>query len=245
MDRESQYYITNALSYSGNYPVQDALFNLIFRKHVTYTSVFQHFKEYPGNIIGCGKTQDVITYVLNNVTTPFTGAYLVPHRDKQYKTKVEGWLHIFSEYNFSNILELKTTEACFNYLRQIKGFGDFLACQFATELSWLDCTQFTPNEFVIPGNGAVRGLNRIGVLKQNYVSFLRSLADWQPITHPVWLPMTLMDYQNTFCEFDKYRRYLAIDGEDNGGRMRMKRKRVPNPNPITSFVYTQKLLNLK
>lgn len=241
MDRESQYYIFARNEYAGNHPISDAVFHLIFRKHSTYESVRSHFGDYPGNLINKIILPNVINFILT-LNTPFTGAYLVPHRDKKCSSKVEGWLKLFSEFNFEKITELQTTKECFTTLKSISGFGDFLAMQFATELSWLNETQFSCNEFVIPGNGAVRGLNKLEVEPKDHVKFLHALVELQPLSHPSWLPMTLMDYQNTFCEFDKYTRYLG--GYENYGRERMKRLRKPHTQPITRFYTTAKLQQL-
>jgi hypothetical protein len=234
MDRESQYFIENITSYTGKKPISNALLHLIFRKNSTYIVLKQEFND-PATV----NPVELTEFILNNVEVPFTGAYLVPHRDKHFDTKVAGWLDLFNLYDFEQIQTMPTAETVFKFFKSIPGFGDFIAMQFATELSWMNETKYGGNEFVIPGNGAVRGLNKLGVSKKEHISFLKYLVKLQPIQSTSWLPMTLMDYQNTFCEFDKFTR---LTGDyDNQGRNRQKRKRRPHQIPITKFKVTEKL----
>lgn len=232
MDRESQAWLIANKNYTGNYPISDAFFRLIFRKYSTYSQVMEVLGDFPSNVIYTNYSSVLKT--VQSVEVPFTGAYLVPHRDKEFTTKVEGWLNLFTEYNFESLGHIKTAKECYEYLKKIKGFGDFLAMQFVAELSWLSDTQFKYNEFVIPGNGAVRGLNKLGVAPKRHVEFLHDLQDTALIDHPLWGKLYCMDYQNTFCEFDKFTR---LSGNfDNGGRTRMKRNRKPHHTPIKEFI---------
>jgi alpha-glutamyl/putrescinyl thymine pyrophosphorylase clade 1 len=238
MDRESQYFISRRNEYKSKYPITDAAFQLIFRKASTYDSVRDTLEEYPGDLISKGRINQILE-VLKSITTPFTGAYLVPHRDKQFTTKIEGWLNIFQVFDFEKLSNVKSAREGYQLLRNIPGMGDFLSMQFITELGWLNETQYGGNEFVIPGNGAVRGLSKLGLNKTEFINFLFDLVSNQTTGISPWLPMTLMDYQNTFCEFDKFTRYLG--GYDNQGRNKMKRLRRPNKTPITKFEITDKL----
>lgn len=232
MDRESQYWLKANIDYTGNYPITDAFFRLIFRKFSTYSKVTEVLGNYPGDIIYSSFTS--VLKAVQCIDIPFTGAYLVPHRDKTVATKVEGWLNLFTEYNFENLTKIKSAKECYQFLKTIKGFGDFLAMQFTAELSWLEQTKFKYDEFVIPGNGAVRGLNKLGVTSKKHVEFLHDLQNKELITHEQWGKLYCMDYQNTFCEFDKFTR---LSGEfDNGGRTRMKRNRRPQVAPIKEFI---------
>jgi alpha-glutamyl/putrescinyl thymine pyrophosphorylase clade 1 len=240
MDRESQYFIQDRLSYEGNYPITDAFFHLIFRKASTYRTVRDILGDYPGNLLGKHELKPVLE-ALQTIEIPFTGAYLVPHRAREFATKVEGWLDLFSWHkgNFEVLQKYGEARTAYTVFRNIRGIGDFLAMQFSTEIGWLDCTKYSGNEWVVPGNGAVRGLQKLGLNKYEFNSFLFELVVYQPNKHKNWLPMTLMDFQNTFCEFDKFTRYLG--GYDNQGREKMKRLRKPHATPITEFVTTEKL----
>lgn len=239
MDRESQYYIISRNEYEGDKSITDALFHLIFRKQSTYTSVKERFGEFPGNLIQ-KHSGEIIEYI-QTLDTPFTGAYLVPHRDKKCQTKVEGWIKLLTLSDFEQMSEIPTAEKAYKFLSRFPGLGDFLAMQFVTELGWLNDTQYGGNEFVIPGNGCVRGMLKLGVSKKEQVRYLKKLVAANILKHETWKPLTLMDYQNTFCEFDKFTRYLG--GYDNQGRTKMKRNRRPHREPITQFVLTEKLAN--
>ena len=240
MDRESQYFIRARNEYSGDNPITDALFHLIFRKYTTYTSVKSHFGDCPGNILSDGYVEEITTFICDEISTPFTGAYLVPHRNKNFKTKVGGWLDIFRLFDFEEIQKIKTAEDTYHCLRKLPGLGAFLAMQFTAELGWLNETLYGGNEFVVPGNGAERGLNKLGVPKSYQPDAIKELVKLNLLGGSPWKPLTLMDIQNTFCEFDKYTRYYG--GHDNGGRSNQKRKRKAKDRlPITEFLLTDKL----
>jgi len=239
MDRESQYFIKARNNYQGDYPISDAVFHLIFRKFSTYEKVLNNYDEYPGNLMNDGKAEEVADFIINNCDVPFTGAYLVPHRDKKFTKKVAGWLDIFNNYDLEKISKMQTAKEVFDFFKSINGFGDFLAMQFTTELGWLDSTQYGGNEFVIPGNGAVRGLKKLGVPEKFHSQAIKELSEMNLLSDSPWMPLTYMDIQNTFCEYDKFTRYNG--GFDNGGREKQKRKRRANSEPITDFTLTNKL----
>ena len=243
MDRESQYYIQNRIDYKGNYPITDAIFQLIFRKDSTYKFIKDKLNDYPGNFVSNYVYIDLIKVLLEDKKSIFTGAYLIPNRGK-FNSKVEAWLNLFKEYNFEKDLStFSLADDAFKYFKQIKGFGDFLSSQFVAELSWLNETKFTYTNFVEVGNGAFRGLNKLGIPSNKHKSFLIELTNNNNFENYEWLPLYPMDLQNTFCEFDKWSR---LSGEfNNGGRSRMKRHRIPKKNPITNFVITEKMEALK
>ena len=176
-------------------------------------------------------------------TIIYTNAYIIPSINKLSSNKAEGWLlniHNNRE-SLKELSKVNTLKEAFNVFNAIDGFGDFLAMQFAIDLSWVDEIKYDGYEdFVIPGNGAVRGLEKLGIKKGEMSQFLAYLtrnqtALFKSICFFNNFKYSPMDLQNTFCEFDKYTRSDDCPTDlkfDNGGRSRMKRKITkPRPRP--------------
>lgn len=59
------------------------------------------------------------------------------------------------------ILESKTQEECYEIIKEVKGYSDFLAYQVFVDLTYIPEFPFSENEFVVAGPGCKRGLDRI------------------------------------------------------------------------------------
>ena len=238
MDRESQLYILARKRYTGYNPVTDAMLHLVFRKNSTYQQLKERLGVFPGDLLVKGKVETV-SRVLATIEKPFTGAYVVPPV-KGITPKYDGWLSLFENNNFEQLSEIKNAKQAYEFLIGIDGLGQFLAMQFSTEIGWLDCVQYGGNEFVLPGNGAIRGLKKLGLTGKQATKFIYALVEKTVQTDVVhFRPFTLMDIQNTMCEFDKFTRWLGTF--DNQGRDNQKRKYTANPTPIKEFETTNKL----
>lgn len=121
-----------------------------------------------------------------------------------------------------------TVEDTFNYFRAHYGFGDFLAYQFALDFSYAAITKDNVSDtlFVVPGPGCVRGMQKVfgDVTNTTMRAILRGLTLEQrefwvqverdyPYAHyenaegqERQLILEVNDWQNIFCEFDKYSR---------------------------------------
>ena len=113
------------------------------------------------------------------------------------------------------LLNAPSLQAVFQYLRDFPLLGNFMAYQIAIDLNYTDLINFSENDFVQPGPGALRGLKKI---------FL-NLGDYSPAGAIGWLvdqqhtaiqaqglkfnglwgrPLQAIDAQNVLCETDKY-----------------------------------------
>ena len=135
------------------------------------------------------------------------------------------------------ILASKNQERCFEVIKSVRGFADFLAYQVFVDLTYIDDFPFSENEFVIAGPGCKRGMDRLFLerdgmtyeeclfwLRDKFdklMSWLEKKGDW-PEEDP-WDPselfmdlephdacMNVMSLENCFCEFSKYMK--ALDG---------------------------------
>lgn len=104
-------------------------------------------------------------------------------------------------------------------LTSIPRCGDFLGLQVVTDIGYSDLLPSDEDEFVVPGPGSTRGLAALGrpTRRETAISEIRSIHS--EIRSTVSLdvrgtprPLSLMDVQNTLCEFSKYHRLAAATG---------------------------------
>lgn len=110
--------------------------------------------------------------------------------------------------DYSERFRAGTPEQRFAQLMELPRIGEFLAMQILTDYGYAgdDCE----NDFIVPGPGAVRGAELLG--SSNPTELIYSLRDeWaedpdSPVLLNGRLP-SLMDVQNTLCEYQKFARY--------------------------------------
>ena len=101
--------------------------------------------------------------------------------------------------------------------RRLKGIprcADFLAMQVLTDIGYSDHLPQDEDEFIVPGLGAIRGLGALGYPPRQSIyamQHLQTLFDDTVVldVHGTPRRLSLMDIQNTLCEFGKYHRALT------------------------------------
>lgn len=97
----------------------------------------------------------------------------------------------------------------FNILRRNKGVGDFMSMQVLTDWGYL-CGEDREDQFVVPGPGCIKGAAALSPGADTMstlrwaVTQVRALPDCPLLGYR---QPSLMDVQNTLCEFSKYYRY--------------------------------------
>lgn len=152
------------------------------------------------------------------------------------------WLKQKNIYN--RLMTAQTQKQCFEIIKDIRGFADFLAYQIFVDLTYIPEFPFSENEFVIAGPGCKRGIDLVFTDKDSmsYEECLFWLRDnfeemaygleaneyieftWNAEKLMTDLPkeeryMNIMSLENCFCELSKYIR--AVTGT---GRPRNKYK---------------------
>lgn len=107
-----------------------------------------------------------------------------------------------------------TQRQAFDALTAHHGVGDFMAMQVLTDWGYY-WPGWDENTFVVAGPGSKKGIAHI--TKDKPEDFIREIRDeWYqradmpliPLPNGLHRPLSLMDIQNTFCEFSKYMRAL-------------------------------------
>lgn len=151
----------------------------------------------------------------------FTGAYLVyPQSSSPGTDKLESIIRLTQrlfgpERLAEEFLQAPDMKSRFAALRRHKGVADFMSMQILTDWGYLYPQD--ENEFIVPGPGCRKGImtitdtpDQVGFLKFARAEVL--MGDDVPMLS---LPggesrvPSIMDVQNTLCEFSKYVRYLS------------------------------------
>lgn len=87
------------------------------------------------------------------------------------------WLE--KEHIVKRLLEAENQQRCFEVIKSIKGFAEFLAYQVFVDLTYIPEFPFSENEFVVAGPGCKRGLDLIfsdrdGMTYEECIFWLRS-----------------------------------------------------------------------
>lgn len=142
------------------------------------------------------------------------------------------------------LLKSKDQQECFNVIKEVRGFADFLAYQVFVDLTYIPEFPFSENEFVVAGPGCKRGLDLIFKdfddmdyseamfwLRDNHTKIFNEATKlgmtdyrWNPYNLYNDLPkedrfLSVMSIENCMCELSKY--VKAVNGT---GRPRNKYK---------------------
>jgi alpha-glutamyl/putrescinyl thymine pyrophosphorylase clade 1 len=123
--------------------------------------------------------------------------------------------------------------------------GPFMGYQLAIDINYSELTDFSEDEFTVPGPGAVRGIEKVfpGTPARERAAVIHRMVDEQEeacaaygITPPTLFGqrrLHAIDCQNLFCELDKYARVRFPELRSN--RSRIKATFAPSSEPLTLF----------
>ena len=191
----------------------------------------------------------------------YSAAYIMPSGSgafafaRKYQAHLGLLAHMMKDRVPDRLRECKTMQQAFSLIRSYPTFGDFLAYQYVTDLNYSTLTMFDESEFVMPGPGALSGIQKcfhnIGSYTQSDV--IRWMTDHQEEEfrarglefQTLWgRPLQLIDCQNLFCEVDKYSRVFHPDIPGAYGRTRIKQEYKQNTEPLTYWFPPKWGLNL-
>ena len=123
----------------------------------------------------------------------------------------------------------------FELLLSYPMLGSFLAYQFAIDINYTTITNFSEDDFVVPGPGARDGLRKVFTDPGDYdeaglIHWVTERQDQEfsrlglPFRNLWGRPLQLIDCQNLFCEVDKYARVHHPTVVGLSGRTRIKQK---------------------
>ena len=141
-----------------------------------------------------------------------------------YRIYIEILQDLIESGVYATLLDSESLAEKYDALQAYKGFGEFLAYQFALDFSYYKVNVEDYDSFVIPGVGAVRGASRIfdGLSKRKLGFVMSAIAhEWKADFKFFGWNIKGNDIQNIFCEFDKYARIELPDLPSTKGQKRV------------------------
>lgn len=239
----------------------------MFNKIETWKSIPKHVRQEPS-----AQLSELTVWARNYPGTLFSNAYLMaPPDGVEYRTRLGLYIGTLRKMLADHAPEkihamfgpsplFQNMRGVFEYLRQFNGFGDFLAYQFALDFFYAMPRRPYLDDFVVPGPGCIRGMQKVfnGKLeKENMPAVLKEMTHNQydlfymfDIQFPflsideermTYEGLALNDFQNLFCEFDKYSRVAYPDM--GKGYVKSKRSKIKaaydfnNAKPVQPVVF--------
>lgn len=170
----------------------------------------------------------------------YSGAYIMPSPN-QFGSRRKHLNHLrLIEYMVHGGLALKlgrtrTMREGFELIRSYPSIGDFLAYQFVVDINYSELTDYSENEFVMPGPGAREGIQKaFGDQREVSDSEIVQLTTERqqheferlqmPFPSLFGRPLQYIDCQNLYCEVAKYSRVAHPEFTRSGGRRRIKQR---------------------
>ncbi|MBD3343353.1 MAG: hypothetical protein GF353_29925 [Candidatus Lokiarchaeota archaeon] len=251
-DRVSQYLIKN-VTYSGDQSQEEIFFRILLFKTFNRIETWEYLSQKLGKVAFAEYSFEnydkLLSEAMKKGKSIYSAAYIMTSGQNAfgYQRKYQNHLKLIEllmrDEIPSRIIELKSMKQLFELLRSYPTIGDFLAYQYAIDINYSELTNFSENDFVVPGPGAQNGISKcfsdLGGL--NEVEIIKQVTERQEIEFDrlglefksLWgRPLHLIDCQNLFCEVDKYSRIAHPEIKGISNRKRIKQKYVPNTQRI-------------
>ncbi len=252
-DRVSQYLISEVIYKDvKHYSPEDMMLRIlvfkIFNKPSTWEYILQNYGDVRYKSFDPQKLSKALTRQRESEAI-FNNAYIMTgssHRYQSLQYKHERWLQMVADEFLSagvldSVLRAKSLEEIFHLLSGCSFIGGFLAYQYAIDFNYSPYLNFSENSFVKAGIGAIRGITKCfkshGTSYEDAIMYVQDhqneLRERYGYTHFRPLPShepTLIDFQNCFCETDKYLR--AKMPELLVGNVRIKQHYRETPSSI-------------
>lgn len=259
-DRVSQYLIRNVI-YDQNWSNEDLFFRIMlfkfFNKIETWEALKQKFGEITWEGYSFNHYDAELARMMNADIKIYSAAYIMPSGKTafQFARKHQNHLKVI-ELMMTDRLPDRVTQqpdlqSVYTLLKQYPCLGPFTGYQYTIDLNYSPLVNFSENDFVEAGPGALDGITKVfsdpGAYKPN--ELIRYMADAQneafnmyaPDFQDLWgRPLHLIDCQNLFCEVDKYSRIAHPDVKGRSSRLRIKQTYKPSIKKINSPWYPPK-----
>jgi hypothetical protein len=255
-DRVSQYLIKNVI-YSKEWSIQNTVLRILlfkfFNKIETWQLLERHFGEISVETFNVDLYAKVLQEAMDRRKSIYSAAYIMPSGPKaQYQGKRKHEFHLslleklITGSFIDEICVCKSMSDAYERILKIESLGKFLAYQFVTDLNYSQHFNFSEQEFVVPGPGALDGIRKCFVELGDYntTDIIHFMMDSQeqrfdelgyPFKNLWGRNLQLIDCQNLFCEVDKYSRVAHPEISGVSGRQRIKQKFKPQKSPIEVF----------
>lgn len=243
-DRVSQYLIGKVI-YSNEWGFEDIFFRVLLFKTFNKISTWEFLEKRIGEIsyrtFSVGKYASVLHELSQAGKVIYSGAYMMAsgksffHQEKKFENHLLLIAYMMKQKLPSKISNANTMKEVFKLLLEFPTIGSFLAYQYTIDLNYSNRLFFDENDFVMPGPGAISGIQKCFQFKGqiNEEKIIRYMVDNQEKEferlgldfQTLWgRPLHLIDCQNLFCEVDKYARIAHPEINSAQNRKRIKQR---------------------
>lgn len=260
-DRVSQHLIQHAAYGDAGADADDLFLRIVLHRLFCRSTTWELLESELGAIDARSFDPDaydaVLTAALNAGQRLYTGAFILcAGRPYGFERKHRNHLALLDAMLTDGVpqrvADAGTFAAVYEELRTWPLIGPFMAYQLSIDLNYSELIDFSEDDFVAPGPGAVRGLSKV-FIDLNGLSAsaaIHWLVDQQAVIEeelgvaPPRLfgrPLHAIDCQNLLCEVDKYCRVAFPDLTSD--RSRIKQRFVADPTPYELFFPTHWQIN--
>lgn len=259
-DRVSQYLIKNVI-YNNEYDDRDTFFRILLFKIFNKIQTWELLEKNCGELIYSNynfkKYDAVLSESMRKKESIYSAAYIMPSKklDPTLVRKHSNHLRLIermvNDSAYIKIAKANSLEEVFRILISYPLMGEFLSFQYAIDLNYSQMINFSENDFVVPGPGALNGIKKCFISTGEYSpgEIIKFMTDRQSFEFErlglgfksLWgRPLKLIDIQNIFCEVDKYSRVAHPDIKGVNNRKRIKQKYVFNNKEELPYYFPPK-----
>lgn len=251
-DRVSQYLIRHVL-YNREWSARDLVFRTLIFKFFNKIETWEALEKALGPITWESYQFKSYNRCLDRLMaagrTVYSAAYIMPSGKTEfgYQRKHQNHLRIIEGMIKSELpksLSASTSlEGVFQLLCKFPTIGPFIGYQLAIDLNYSRLLNFSENDFVQAGPGALDGISKcfsdLGDFTQaDIIRYMvdeqdRAFENYAPGFTNLWgRPLHLIDCQNLFCEVSKYSRAVHPEVKGLSGRTRIKQLYRPSDRSL-------------
>jgi hypothetical protein len=254
-DRVSQYLIRDVIYGDQRHlPAEDVLLRIVFFRLFSKIETWEAVEGRVGPL--CRESFDVakidrcLEELRNSGQGIYTNAFILcANRAFGYERKHRNHLALLESMFsgrrlISQVARASRLEKVYEALVAYPLIGPFMAYQLAVDINYSELTDFSENEFTVPGPGARRGLQKCfedfgGYSSQQLINYMVERQDEEfdrlGLAFPSLYgrPLHAIDCQNLFCEVDKYSREAFPELKSD--RSRIKARYAPTGQPLSLF----------
>lgn len=255
-DRVSQYLIKHVL-YDDDHNYGDTFLRLLlfklFNKIETWQLLNQHFGAIKLETFNVEQFDKILEQTISSGERIYSAAYIMPSGNqkkygkiRKHKFHLQLIEHLIKSDFHQALAECPTMKSAYQKLLSIDSIGKFLAYQLVTDFNYSRFFNYSEQEFVVAGPGALDGVRKCFTSLGDYtpedaIKWMSEIqeqecqryeVDFQPL---FGRQLQYIDCQNLFCETDKYCRVAHPDIQGISGRTRIKQVFKPQSKPLELF----------
>ena len=169
-DRVSQFLIKEVIYNDNNYSNEDVLFRIIlfklFNKIETWQYLESKLKDIRYSTFKYDMYNELISDYMNRGNVVYSNAYMIAPATKKFLQKRKHSNHLLllefmmKDNITQKVLNAKSLEEIYLIMKSYPSFGKFLAFQFAIDINYSELIDFSENDFVVAGPGALDGISK-------------------------------------------------------------------------------------